>query len=173
MPPQVEEEPRIKTPDTKVLRSYAVICGGAKCGLVGVREKKEEANRLASDHRDMHATMARRADELLQQWRAQRDATELADAPGVEEIITDMLVAGPSLHIPAEEAPKPYVGFGYLDWQFGSAASGRDPAMMWHRRCGGECQVFAGVLVCTVCERADTPSGTLRDSTTVDVSTPE
>lgn len=145
-----------RPPRITVIHPYAVLCPAATCGVVALRDTKPPAEQAAKEHRDIHIAMNKRAALLMKRFQEQgaQFAPGRVGPPEVEVKSLDQLDK-------AEKAdPEVLPDHGYLDWQWGSDATGRDPAKMWHRgKCGGEVIVINHVRACTGCGRADTEDG--------------
>lgn len=144
-----------RPPSVSVVQAYVVLCPAQTCGLVAARDHKRAALTFAQNHKAKHLEANKKAAALLKRFREQ-GAVFAPGRVGPGEVEIKSL---DQLDRTAQEEPQTLQDNGYLDWQFGSEASGRDPEKMWHRKCRGEVVIINATRVCSKCGRADTQDG--------------
>lgn len=174
-----------RPPQMEVRRAFLVLCSASGCGIVAARDSREQAEQAMGEHKRRHVQINRRAEVLLREFRGEQLERERARLEKAAQEDPDLAFETKGLDVldkgPVERDVEYVPDNGYLDWQHGSEASGRDPSKMWHRGCGGEVTIVKTsdlpkedadwtppVRQCQKCEQADTINGNLTDDAVPD-----
>lgn len=91
-PPEVGED-NYHAPQMQILHGYIVICRGPQCGIIGVRETREQAEAIRDDHKRTHNEVNDRIKAVLEREQAKRAVNAMAQVMGEFHIGNDILAA--------------------------------------------------------------------------------